>query len=81
MRQSLSQVSPESGGRGPSPAETRPAAAAHRGPVVERIAGWSVRHRKTAVFGWPDGRVAQMLMVEPFVAFGAVKFKFDPLGG
>ena len=52
MRQSLSQVSPESGGRGPSPAETRPAAAAHRGPVVERIAGWSVRHRKTAVFGW-----------------------------
>jgi putative drug exporter of the RND superfamily len=52
MRQSLSQVLPESGGRGPSPAETRPAAPAHRGPVVERIAGWSARHRKTAVFGW-----------------------------
>jgi putative drug exporter of the RND superfamily len=52
MRQSLSQVLPESGGRGPSPAETGPAAAAHRRPVVERIAGWSARHRKTAVFGW-----------------------------
>jgi RND superfamily putative drug exporter len=23
-----------------------------RAPVVERIAGWSIRHRKTAVFGW-----------------------------
>jgi RND superfamily putative drug exporter len=23
-----------------------------RAPFVERIAGWSVRHRKTAVFGW-----------------------------
>ena len=23
-----------------------------RGPVVERIAGWSARHRKTALFGW-----------------------------
>jgi RND superfamily putative drug exporter len=23
-----------------------------RAPVVERIAGWSARHRKTAVFGW-----------------------------
>jgi len=23
-----------------------------RVPVVERVAGWSVRHRKTAVFGW-----------------------------
>jgi RND superfamily putative drug exporter len=23
-----------------------------RGPVVERIAGWSARHRKTAPFGW-----------------------------
>ncbi|MGH3229396.1 MAG: hypothetical protein ACRDOA_12585 [Streptosporangiaceae bacterium] len=42
----------ESGGRGPSPAETGPAAPAHRGPVVERIAGWSARHRETAVFGW-----------------------------
>src|SRR6202142_2981495 len=23
-----------------------------RSPFVERIAGWSTRHRKTAVFGW-----------------------------
>src|SRR5262245_63723807 len=23
-----------------------------RGPAVERIAGWSARHRKTALFGW-----------------------------
>jgi putative drug exporter of the RND superfamily len=23
-----------------------------RAPVIERIAGWSARHRKTAVFGW-----------------------------
>ena len=23
-----------------------------RGPIVERIAGWSARHRKTALFGW-----------------------------
>ena len=21
-------------------------------PIVERVAGWSARHRKTAVFGW-----------------------------
>ncbi len=52
MRQSLSQVLPESGGRSQSPAETGAPAPPRRGPVVERIAGWSVRHRKTAVFGW-----------------------------
>ena len=23
-----------------------------KGPATERIAGWSARHRKTAVFGW-----------------------------
>jgi putative drug exporter of the RND superfamily len=28
-----------------APARSRP-------PIVERIAGWSARHRKTAVFGW-----------------------------
>jgi RND superfamily putative drug exporter len=27
---------------------TRPA----RAPIVERVAGWSARHKKTAVFGW-----------------------------
>ncbi len=25
---------------------------ASRAPIVERVAGWSARHRKTAVFGW-----------------------------
>jgi putative drug exporter of the RND superfamily len=25
---------------------------APRAPIVERVAGWSARHRKTAVFGW-----------------------------
>ena len=24
----------------------------HKAPIVERVAGWSARHRKTAVFGW-----------------------------
>jgi len=50
MRQSQSSVLPETG-RG------RESTRRHRGrpetrPVVERIAGWSARHRKTAVFGW-----------------------------
>ncbi len=47
MRQSLSSAWPETG--------RRPAAEPHssrRAPVVERIAGWSARHRKTAVLGW-----------------------------
>ena len=43
MRQSLSSVLPET-------AQQQPARV--RVPVVERIAGWSARHRKTAVFGW-----------------------------
>jgi putative drug exporter of the RND superfamily len=50
MRQSQSSVLPESGRdrettrrqRGKSP----------RRPLVERIASWSARHKKTAVFGW-----------------------------
>jgi RND superfamily putative drug exporter len=46
MRQSHRSVLPESGP--PAPAENlKP-----RRPAVERIAGWSVRHRKTAVIGW-----------------------------
>ena len=52
MRQSPSQVLPESGERGPTPAGTGPENPPRRGPVVERIAGWSARHKKTAVFGW-----------------------------
>ena len=42
MRQSQNSVLPE----------TSPAARPPRRPVVERIAGWSARHKKTAVFGW-----------------------------
>ncbi len=47
MRQPLSSVLPETD----ADRDDRPA---HhpRAPVVERIAGWSARHRKTAVFGW-----------------------------
>src|SRR5690242_15749572 len=45
MRQRASSVLPETGtghhGRPPI-----------RPPVAERIAGWSARHRKTAVLGW-----------------------------
>jgi putative drug exporter of the RND superfamily len=42
MRQLQSSVLPE----------TSPVDRPERRPVVERIAGWSARHRKTAVFGW-----------------------------
>jgi RND superfamily putative drug exporter len=52
----------ESRARGDAPAELayqqppggprHSSAPGHRAPVVERIAGWSARHRKTAVFGW-----------------------------
>src|SRR5450755_1239527 len=46
MRQSLDSVLPETG---PAHQDRR---RRPRAPVVERIAGWSARHRKTAVFGW-----------------------------
>ena len=51
MSHSLSSATPETGrpdshGR---PADPPPRG---RAPVVERIAGWSARHRKTAVLGW-----------------------------
>jgi RND superfamily putative drug exporter len=48
----LPQVSPASHDRhrlGPDPHGRRGRV---RPPLVERIAGWSARHRKTAVFGW-----------------------------
>jgi len=45
-------------------------------PIVERIAGWSARHRKTAVFGW-------LLLVVALVAVGQVlgsksAIQYDP---
>ena len=47
-----------------------------RRPVVERIAGWSSRHRKTAVFGW------LLLVAALFIAAQAVGTKnlpsYDP---
>lgn len=46
MRPSQSSVLPKT----TPPRTTEPGR--HRQPVVERIAGWSVRHRKTAVLGW-----------------------------
>ncbi len=45
MRQPSSSVWPET-----EPVSEPPHRS--RAPVVERIAGWSARHRKTAVFGW-----------------------------
>jgi RND superfamily putative drug exporter len=46
MRQPLSSVLPETDLDRHDRHQTRAA------PVVERIAGWSARHRKAAVFGW-----------------------------
>jgi len=50
MRQSQSSVLPETAPARESGRRQRGKQA--RRPFVERIAGWSARHRKTAVFGW-----------------------------
>ncbi len=47
MRQSFSPVLPET-----DPAHHDHRRRRARAPVVERITGWSARHKKTAVFGW-----------------------------
>ncbi len=47
MRQPFGSVLPEIDTGDQDHRRRRP-----REPAVERIAGWSVRHRKTAVFGW-----------------------------
>ena len=49
MRQPSSSVLPETGSdrEDRHRREPRP-----RAPIVERVAGWSARHRKTAVLGW-----------------------------
>ncbi len=64
MRQSQLPVFTPSRGH---PPQSPPAAppGAHR-PVVERIAGWSAAHRKTAVFGWL-GLVAIVFVVGQFM--------------
>jgi putative drug exporter of the RND superfamily len=48
MRQSFSSALPET----PHRAEHGTGRSLPRAPVVERVAGWSTRHRKTAVLGW-----------------------------
>ncbi len=50
MRQSQSSVLPETGPARESTRRVRGRQTSR--PLVERIAGWSARHRKTAVFGW-----------------------------
>ncbi len=49
--------------------DTKPPA---RAPIVERVAGWSARHRKTAVFGW-------LLLVVVAVAVGHQEGNPTPL--
>ncbi len=49
MRPSLSSVLPDTG---TDHHEHRRAGTQKKGPLVERIAGWSVRHRKITVLGW-----------------------------
>src|SRR5580658_9330328 len=56
--------------------EPNQAVASEKQPIVERIAGWSARHRKTAVFGW-------LLLVFALVAVGQVlgsqsAIQYDP---
>src|SRR5207244_1532679 len=50
LRQMQSSVLPESDQHRHRP--NRAAGARTRAPIVERIAGWCARHRKTAVLGW-----------------------------
>jgi putative drug exporter of the RND superfamily len=63
MRQSFSSPLPKTVTSPPAPS---------RPPMVERIAGWSVRHRKTAVFGW------LLLVVVIFAAGHAIGGKTVP---
>ncbi len=69
MRQSQSSVLPEAGSERPSP---RPRRGPGRPPLVERIASWSSRHRKTAVLGWLG------LVAIVFVAGQAISSKNVP---
>jgi putative drug exporter of the RND superfamily len=67
LRQMQSPVLPESGRN-----RHRRAGSRASGPVVERIAGWSARHRKTAVLGW------LVLVAAVFVAGQAIGTKNLP---
>ena len=74
MRQSQSSVLPETGSPEADHARQRPRlrGAPGRPPLVERIAGWSSRYRKTAVLGW------LMLVAIVFVAGQAISAKNVP---
>jgi putative drug exporter of the RND superfamily len=52
MRQPQSSVFPISGSEPPPDPPPNPAMRRTRPNFTERVAGWSGRHRKTAVFGW-----------------------------
>ena len=54
MRKSHRSVLPKTGDPAPPPGQRHAGGQENksRRPVVERIAGWSARHRKTAVIGW-----------------------------
>ena len=47
-----------------------------RPPVVERVAGWSARHRKTTVFGWLILIIAAVVIGG--MASGTKKTAYDP---
>ena len=74
MRQSQSSVLPETGLPEGDHARQHPRrrGAPGRPPLVERIAGWSSRYRKTAVLGW------LMLVAIVFVAGQAISAKNVP---
>jgi putative drug exporter of the RND superfamily len=69
MRQSQLPVLPSTGGNLPQSPPAAPPGA--RRPVVERIAGWSATHRKTAVFGWL-GLVAIVFVIGQFMSASTV---------
>ena len=66
MSQSLSQVLPGAGSDREQRRRSR-----QRRPLVERIVGWSARHRKTAVFGWL-GLVAIVFVIGQFMSASTV---------
>jgi putative drug exporter of the RND superfamily len=74
MRQSQSSVLPETGRVRETPRRHRQNP--NNAPLVERIAGWSTRHRKTAVFGWL-ALVAIIFMVGQSVSAKNVT-QYDP---
>jgi putative drug exporter of the RND superfamily len=77
MSQSQYPVLPQPGAAGDDRhAYDQPGARQHRrgrGPLVQRVAGWSARHRKTAVFGW------LVLVAVMFVAGQSMGSKTVPL--